>query len=88
MQLGEVTMAIIANNIRISFSSKVTENQTFDLTALFLRSPLLSSDSFFRPDGGALNTDPFLLNLPSYENQTFSLIIEQDLADYGGNNFQ
>ena len=80
-------MAIIANNIRISFSSKVTENQTFDLTALFLRSPLLSSDSFFRPDGDALNTDPFLLNLPSYENQTFSLIIEQDLADYGGNNF-
>lgn len=39
-------MAIIANNIRISLSSKITQNQSFDLTSLFLRGPFSSEDLF------------------------------------------
>ena len=79
-------MAIIANNIRISLSSTITQNQSFDLTSLFLRGPFLSEDSFFRGDA-TTNLDPFLFNLPTFDNQTLSLIIEDDLSASAGENF-
>ena len=80
-------MTKLANNLRIAISSTITQNQSFDLTALFLRGPFLSEDSFIRPDAGMDPNDPFDFKTPSFDDQTFSLTIVQDLSASAGNSY-
>ena len=79
-------MTELANNLRIAISSTITQNQSFDLTALFVNRTLLDGIYFARNDA-ATNTDPFLLTLPSFSNQTLSLTIEDDLNGFAGQSF-
>ena len=91
-------MTTIANNLRIAFSSEIlqdnSQNQTFDLTRLFLNEAL-TNGLFIQFDSFVTNlslpsefTSLFeFTTLPSEDDETFELTVLDDLSSQKGNKF-